>query len=74
MSLVVRLAGQQTSDGVVVPRDFIFRNVDVLVVESLGSESKDVGNGLIGILLTQISEIPVMFNSAESGIVYKGYK
>jgi hypothetical protein len=70
VGFVVRLSSQQTSDGVVVEGSLTSGNVNVLVVKSLGSEIKDVRNSLVGILLTQVSEIPVLFNSAESGEVY----
>jgi hypothetical protein len=70
VGLVVRLSSQQTRDGFVVEGSLTSGNVNVLVVKGLGSELKDVGNSFVGILTTQVSEIPVLFNSVESGIIY----
>jgi hypothetical protein len=70
VGFVVRLSGQQSRHMGVHPGSLTSGNVNVLVVKSLGSEFKDVGNSLVGILLTQVSEIPVLFNSVESGVVY----
>jgi len=66
VSLIVRLVGQKTGDGLVeVGNSGAISNVNVGVSDLGSNERVDVGKSLVGITTSEVTEVPVLLNSGE---------
>lgn len=66
MSLIVRLVGQKTGDGLVEVGNRGAISNGYVGVSDLGSNERvDVGKSLVGITTSEVTEVPVLLNSGE---------
>lgn len=64
VGFVVRLASQETRDGVVHPGNLGLRHLDVFIVELVSKEAEHVRQSLVGVTATQAAKAPVFLKIA----------